>query len=154
MLFLLFTVSIALPAEQCNGADGVCLLQLKDKDMQIAKRVSLDESLDTSRFNLTRRANLSASRSTEEFQFAVLTAHNVYRCMHGVQHLVWDEKIAEKAQELVDKGAFKHSTAAERMYVDASGKDSKAEKYKGENLWMCTKDHTFEEALTFAVNSW
>jgi len=74
--------------------------------------------------------------------------------MHGVQNLVWDEKIAEQAQELVDKGLFRHSTAASRMYVDESGKDTKAAKYKGENLWMCTKDHTFSEALKFAVNSW
>jgi len=74
--------------------------------------------------------------------------------MHGVQNLVWDEKIAEQAQALVDTGLFRHSTAASRLYVDASGKTSKAEKYKGENLWMCTKDHTFQEGLKYAVNSW
>merc|ERR550537_1754502 len=74
--------------------------------------------------------------------------------MHGVQNLIWDEKIAESAQKLVDAGVFKHSTAASRMYVDDSGKKSQKMKYKGENLWMCTKDHTFQEALKFAVNSW
>merc|ERR1719498_1679477 len=100
------------------------------------------------------RLNLSASRATPEFQEAALLAHNQYRCMHGVQNFVWDEKIAEQAQQLVDKGVFKHSTASERMYVDESGKQSKADKYKGENLWMCTKDHTFDSALKFAVNSW
>ena len=100
------------------------------------------------------RLNLSRSRATPEFKEAALLAHNQYRCMHGVQNLVWDEKIAEQAQELVDKGLFRHSTAASRMYVDEGGKKKKEHKYKGENLWMCTKDHTFEEALTFAVNSW
>jgi len=74
--------------------------------------------------------------------------------MHGVPNLLWDEKIAEQAQNLVDTGVFKHSTAASRMYEDEGGKTSKAAKYKGENLWMCTKDHTFDDALKFAVNSW
>jgi len=46
MLSLLLTASFALPEEQCNGADGVCLLQLKDKDMQIAKQ---GEFLDMNR---------------------------------------------------------------------------------------------------------
>jgi len=100
------------------------------------------------------RMNLSRSRSTPEFQEAALLAHNQYRCMHGVQNLVWDEKIAEQAQLLVDKGLFRHSTAASRMYMDEGGKKSKVDQYKGENLWMCTKDHTFQEGLKFAVNSW
>jgi len=145
MLFLLFTVSSALPTEQCNGADGVCLLQLKD--MQLAQQ-GLFADMSMSRLNLSR------SRATPEFKEAALLAHNQYRCMHGVQNLVWDEKIAEQAQELVDKGLFRHSTAASRMYVDEGGKKKKEQKYKGENLWMCTKDHTFEEALKFALNSW
>jgi hypothetical protein len=74
--------------------------------------------------------------------------------MHGVPNLVWDDKIAEQAQELVNTGVFKHSTASSRMYVDSSGKSSKAEKYKGENLWMCTKEHTDADAIKWAVNSW
>jgi len=143
MLFSLFTVTFALPAEQCNGADGVCLLQLKD--MQSAMQGQFAEM---------SRLNLSRSRATPEFQDAALLAHNKYRCMHGVQNLVWDETIAAQAQELVDKGLFRHSTAASRMYVDEGGKTTQAAKYKGENLWMCTKDHTFQEALKYAVNSW
>jgi len=143
MFFLLFTGSFALPTEQCNGADGVCLLQLKDKKIEMQGQ-----------FAAMSRLNLSRSRETPEFQEAALLAHNKYRCMHGVPNFVWDDKIAEQAQALVDTGLFRHSTAASRMYVDSGGKTSKADKYKGENLWMCTKDHTFEEALMYAVNSW
>jgi hypothetical protein len=139
MLFVLFTVSFALPAEQCDGADDVCLLQLKENSMQIAK---------------LGLGNGYVMNATQEFKEAALLAHNQYRCMHGVQNLVWDEKIAKQAEELVKKGVFKHSTAASRMYEDESGQSSKAAMYKGENLWMCTKDHTFQEALSFAVNSW
>jgi len=148
MFSLLFTVSFALPAEQCDGADGVCLLQLKDHHMQITKQGLFADMSHMS------RGNLSRSRATPEFQEAALIAHNQYRCMHGVPNLVWDDTIAEKAQELVDAGLFRHSTAESRMYVDEGGKESKADKYKGENLWMCTKDHTFDSALKFAVNSW
>jgi hypothetical protein len=143
MFSLLFTVSFALAAEQCNGADDVCLLQLKD--LQLMKQ---DQFVAMSRLNLSR------SRATPEFQDAALLAHNQYRCMHGVPNLVWDEKIAEQAQLLVDKGLFRHSTAASRMYTDEGGSTKKADQYKGENLWMCTKDHTFQEGLKFAVNSW
>jgi hypothetical protein len=113
--------------------------------MQIAKQ---------GEFAMMSRLSLNASRAEPEFKEAALLAHNKYRCMHGVQNLIWDEKIAESAQKLVDAGVFKHSTAASRMYVDDSGKKSQKMKYKGENLWMCTKDHTFQEALKFAVNSW
>jgi hypothetical protein len=74
--------------------------------------------------------------------------------MHGVPNLVWDETIAAKAQELAETGVFKHSTAKSRLYVDAGGKTKMADKYKGENLWMCTKQHTPKEALKWAVNSW
>jgi hypothetical protein len=92
--------------------------------------------------------------TTQALKDATLLAHNQYRCMHGVPNLVWDEKIAEQAQELVNTGVFKHSTASSRMYVDESGKTTNVEKYKGENLWMCTKEHTPEEAMKWAVNSW
>jgi len=143
MLFLLFTVAFAQRTEDCNDADDVCLLQLKDM-----------QSLNQGQFADMSRMNLSRSRGSEEFKEAALLAHNQYRCMHGVQNLVWDDKIGEKAQELVDTGVFVHSTAAFRMYVDESGKTSKPEQYKGENLWMCTKDHGFKEGLKFAVNSW
>jgi hypothetical protein len=85
---------------------------------------------------------------------AALDAHNQYRCMHGVPNLEWDEKIARRANEQVKKGVFKHSTAASRVYVDEGGKTSKRGSYKGENLWMCTKDHTPEESMKYAVNSW
>jgi hypothetical protein len=128
----------------------MCLLQLKDTKDNVMKIAINHEG----EFAHMSRVNLSLSRATPEFQEAALLAHNKYRCMHGVQNLVWDEKIAEQAQELVDKGLFRHSTAASRMYVDESGKEAKAAKYKGENLWMCTKDHTFGEALKWAVNSW
>merc|ERR1719235_1706472 len=94
------------------------------------------------------------AKTTEALKEAALLAHNQYRCMHGVGNLEWDETIAEHAQELVNKGVFKHSTASSRMYVDESGKTSKAEKYKGENLWMCTKEHADDEAMKWAVNSW
>jgi len=141
MIFTLFTVSFALPTEQCNGADDVCLLQLKD-----AKIAKQDVAANV--------GNGHMLESTPELQDIVLLTHNQYRCMHGVQNLVWDEKIAEQAQELVKTGVFKHSTAASRMYVDEGGSSSRAAKYKGENLWMCTKQHTMEEAVQFAVNSW
>jgi hypothetical protein len=85
---------------------------------------------------------------------AALDAHNRYRCMHGVPNLVWDEKIAKSAFEWARKGVFKHSTALSRIYVAEGGKTSKKAQYKGENLWMCTKDHTYDEVLKFAVNSW
>merc|ERR1719311_321693 len=85
---------------------------------------------------------------------AALDAHNRYRCMHGVPNLVWDEKIAHKASEHVKKGVLQHSTAASRIYVDGGGSTTKRGSYKGENLWMCTVEHTAEEAMLFAVNSW
>merc|ERR1719235_2005650 len=94
------------------------------------------------------------SRTTAALKETALLAHNQYRCMHGVGNLEWDDVIAAKAQELVDKGVFKHSTASSRMYVDESGSKKKVEMYKGENLWMCTKEHTDAEAIKWAVNSW
>jgi len=94
------------------------------------------------------------SRTTAALKETAILAHNQYRCMHGVDNLEWDDVIAAKAQELVDKGVFKHSTASSRMYVDASGSEKKVEMYKGENLWMCTKEHTDAEAIKWAVNSW
>merc|ERR550514_1466015 len=74
--------------------------------------------------------------------------------MHGVANLEWDEKIAHRAYEHVKKCVFKHSCAASRIYVDGGGKTTKRGSYKGENLWMCTKDHDAEESMKFAVNSW
>merc|ERR1719174_941600 len=44
------------------------------------------------------RLNLSRSRATPEFKEAALLAHNQYRCMHGVQNLVWEDKKGSQVQ--------------------------------------------------------
>lgn len=38
-----------------------------------------------------------------------IEVHNKYRANHGSPPLVFDQKLADKAQALIDKGAFKHS---------------------------------------------
>lgn len=35
--------------------------------------------------------------------------HNKYRANHGAPPLVFDQKLADEAQALIDKGVFKHS---------------------------------------------
>jgi len=42
---------------------------------------------------------------------AWLTAHNKYRCMHGVPSLSWSSAVAKKAQDWANAGVYKHSDA-------------------------------------------
>jgi len=46
---------------------------------------------------------------------AVLKLHNVYRCMHGVQDLTWDEKLADNAAVWAENGVFEHSKMPSRV---------------------------------------
>jgi len=46
----------------------------------------------------------------------ILEQHNVYRCMHGLPALAWDDSIAAKAQAFADKGNYAHSSNAEREH--------------------------------------
>jgi len=55
----------------------------------------------------------SSTLSTEMEQ--LLVQHNIYRCMHGVPPLVWDDDIAANAQEYANGGEYGHSTAESRM---------------------------------------
>ena len=38
-----------------------------------------------------------------------IAVHNKYRANHGAPPLVFDQKLADEAQALIDKGVFKHS---------------------------------------------
>lgn len=50
---------------------------------------------------------------------AVLDQHNMYRCLHDVPNLVWDDKVAANAQAWADKGLFDHSQENQRV-IDGS----------------------------------
>jgi len=45
-------------------------------------------------------------------------AHNFYRCLAGVEPLVWDDFIADVAQKWANKGIFQHSPYEEHRYSD------------------------------------
>mmetsp|Transcript_15496 Transcript_15496/g.44526 ORF Transcript_15496/g.44526 Transcript_15496/m.44526 type:complete len:405 (-) Transcript_15496:177-1391(-) len=77
-----------------------------------------------------------AAAITSEMQ-VVLDQHNIYRCMHGVPLLTWDDAIAANAQAWADNGAYEHSSSSSRLvngelcgenlawgYPSRSGKDS------------------------------
>jgi len=44
----------------------------------------------------------------------VFSAHNLYRCMHGVPLATWDSAIAQSAQAWADEGHWGHSSSASR----------------------------------------
>jgi hypothetical protein len=45
----------------------------------------------------------------------VLDKHNVYRCMHGVPLLTWDDAVAANAQAWADNGVYEHSSNEQRV---------------------------------------
>merc|ERR1712048_1073254 len=51
---------------------------------------------------------LGSSAITTEMQ-ETLDQHNVYRCMHGLPGLAWDDEIAAKAQRWANNGQLVHS---------------------------------------------
>jgi len=51
---------------------------------------------------------------TSEMQ-KVLDQHNVYRCMHAVPTLIWDDAIAANAQSWASNGVYKHSANSARV---------------------------------------
>lgn len=55
-----------------------------------------------------------AAAITSEMQ-VVLDQHNIYRCMHGVPLLTWDDAIAANAQAWADNGAYEHSSSSSRL---------------------------------------
>lgn len=59
------------------------------------------------------------------------TAHNKYRCMHGVGQVKWSPALAEAAQRWADRGEFKHASGSEDSYNLAP-----PEGPAGENLAM------------------
>lgn len=46
----------------------------------------------------------------------MLQAHNVYRCMAGVEPFVWDDWIANNAQTWINKGVYQHSGGSDLKY--------------------------------------
>lgn len=45
----------------------------------------------------------------------VLDLHNLYRCMHSVPLLVWDDALAQSAQAWADNGRYEHAPAQLRV---------------------------------------
>jgi len=68
---------------------------------------------------------------SKPWQKEVLAAHNLYRCMHGVPVMSWNEKIAKAAQQWADatRGAMQHSPKSRRSNIGGH-------RYLGENLAM------------------
>lgn len=76
---------------------------------------------------------------TEWDRLEMLQQHNIYRCMHQVTLMTWDEELASAAQAWADKSFWGHSTDAdEGMY--------------GQNLeWMMPKE---KATAREAVKAW
>jgi len=53
---------------------------------------------------------LEANSTVSVDDNAWLTAHNKYRCMHGVPNLSWSSAVAAKAQEWANRGVYEHSS--------------------------------------------
>lgn len=45
------------------------------------------------------------------FGEVALAIHNIYRCMHDIPLLVWDDCVAQGAQEWANRGVFEHSSS-------------------------------------------
>jgi len=68
---------------------------------------------------------------SKPWQKEILWAHNLYRCMHGVPLMTWNEEVGNAAQQWMDekRGAMSHSPKSRRSNVGGHG-------YLGENLAM------------------
>merc|ERR1719369_2348441 len=53
------------------------------------------------------------SKVEEVDKETLVDQHNIYRCMHGVEEVTWDDELAKKAKSLADKGEYKHSSEEE-----------------------------------------
>ncbi len=54
------------------------------------------------------------AQATDDMKNTLLL-HNVYRCMHGVPLLEWDDAVAANAQKWADNGQYKHSSSQDRV---------------------------------------
>lgn len=52
-------------------------------------------------------------------RMSILARHNIYRCMHGADNLVWSDELAKNAQRWADTNKSGHST--QRMRSDMVG---------------------------------
>jgi len=61
-----------------------------------------------------RRVTASGASGIAAEMQEVLDVHNMYRCMHGVPSMTWDEDIAANAQAWADAGNYEHSRPEDR----------------------------------------
>ena len=74
----------------------------------------------------------------DPFRDATLATHNKYRRMHGVEEMVWDQKVAKFSQKwcnyLRDTGSFKHSQGSgygENLYLRTGSNSDKIDAGEG-----------------------
>jgi len=77
---------------------------------------------------------------------SVLNAHNIYRCMHGVQALAWDDTIAASAQKWATEGTcdtLQHSGGnyGENIYW-ANPAPAPSDLYEGVDDWYAEVKYT------------
>ncbi|GAA5875429.1 hypothetical protein JCM8547_004403 [Rhodosporidiobolus lusitaniae] len=123
-----------------------------------------DNSSPTSSSDASSPSSSSASSSsaTSDFATACLTAHNDFRATHHVDDLVWNETLANAAQEWVKGCVYEHSGGSllsssygENLYiVGPVAQDAAMEPSDGVKSWENEeKDYTFDPPTGFAENT-
>jgi len=101
---------------------------------------STDQVLLQAHLLKERMRAASGTRGRSDALQAVLDQHNVYRCMHGLENLRWDDAIAANAQQYATStgGQMQHSSIQSRSGVAGFN-------YLGENLaWGVTNAKAVE----------
>ena len=90
---------------------------------------------------------------TNKLNEVLLTQHNKYRKMHGVENLTLDNELIKLAQDYSAVLAYKDYVYA----INPSGNKNKNKEIVGENIFTCTsilKERCYVESSTKPVDDW
>jgi uncharacterized protein YkwD len=107
--FMLFGLIATVSGAHCES-DVECAVMEKEEELSNLLQLRRSNKLYA----------IYKARGLEDVQ-DTLYEHNIYRCMHDVPLLEWDDLIAQRAQEWADTTpGFEHSTSDFRMQGDES----------------------------------